>query len=217
MEFTIKEIIRWGIPVIQLITAVLAIRCWRKKKSFEWQVFILACVLTFLIEVTGKITGRFLHLNNHWLYNIYFIFFYCSLITFYAGVFANQWIKKCALTLAATLFAWDIIYFIINGVYRLNTSFPTIGGAIVLCFAIIYLAIIFIDNKIETPLSKDPVYWFSTGFILYFSHNIVLIGLLNSLLKEPTGTFRFFSFYINHALTLVVHVFLWKGLHAARK
>ena len=82
----LKPFINWGFLLIQLITAVLAVRCWSKARSFAWKIFIIVWVITFLTEIAGKVMGSF-RIHNFWLYNLFDIIFYPGIVLLYADVF----------------------------------------------------------------------------------------------------------------------------------
>jgi hypothetical protein len=209
----LKPFIHWGFLLIQLITVILAVRCWSKTKSLEWKIFIIVWVLTFLTETAGKIMGSF-RIHNFWLYNLFDIIFYPGIVLLYADVFEKSKLKWLAIAAAAALAAWAIMYLSINGLETFNTYYSTVAGAFIIFFALAYLAKLFLDKEISTPLKNDFYYWFSTGFVIYFAFNSVMIGMYNTIIQSKVAWLHDLIFYANHLITLVLHIFLWLGFTA---
>jgi hypothetical protein len=213
--FTVKKIIYGAFPFIQLITAVLATRCWPARRNFYWRTFIIVWLITFLVEITGKVLGSFA-INNHWLYNLFYITFYPGIIILYTAAFKIKWLQQSVIVAAiATLVGGGIS--LINDIATLNTQFATVGGSAIVLLAITYLAILYNDTDTTTPLKQDPYFWFSIGFVIYFSVITVIIGMYNRIVDAHSAQSQIFTFYINHLMALILHLCLWKGFNAAKK
>lgn len=214
--FTVRKIIYGAFPLIQLITAALAIKCWPVRRNFYWRIFIIVWVVNFLVETSGKILGS-LAINNHWLYNIFYILiFYPGIILFYAVTFRVKWLQQTVILAAVGTLVWGAIS-LINEIATLNTWFVAIGGTTILLLAITYLGILYSDAETITPLKHDAQYWFSMGFIIYFSVITVIIGMYNKIVDAHSQQSQIFTFYIIHLMSLILHLCLWKGFNAAKK
>jgi len=212
----LKPFIHWGFLLVQLITVVLALRCWSKTKSLSWKLFIIVWVLTFFTETAGKIMGSF-HIHNFWLYNLFDIVFYPGIVILYADVFEKSKLKWLAVVAAVGLATWAILYLLMNGLETLNTYYSTVAGAFIIFFALAYLVKLFLDKETSTPLKNDFYYWFSTGFAIYFVFNSVMLGMYNSIVQSKVAWLHDLIFYANHLITLVLHIFLWLGFTAFLK
>lgn len=212
----LKPFIHWGFLLIQLITAILAVRCWSKTKSFAWKVFIIVWVLTFLTETAGKILGSY-GIHNFWLYNLFDIVFYPGIVILYADVFEKSKLKWLALVAATGLALWAILFLLVNGLITLNTYYSTVAGSFIIFFALSYLVQLFMDKETVTPLRNDFYYWFSTGFIIYFVFNSVMLGMYTTIIESKVEWLHELIFYANHLITLVLHIFLWLGFTAFLK
>lgn len=209
----LKPFVHWGFLIIQFVTALLAMRCFNRNSSVIWKIFSGIWVVTFLVELSGKILGA-LAVHNFWLYNIYDIVFYPAIVAIYTMVYRGYSIRLLATGVAMALTLWSLIYLLQNGLAAYNTNYAAIAGSCILVFAIGYLILLFLDKEASTPLRRDYYYWFSVGFIVYFSFNTVLLGMYNSLVQSKVTWLSDFIFYANHFITLVLHVFLWFGFTA---
>ena len=212
----VKSFIHWGLLLIQLITVVLAIRCWNKNKLIAWRIFIIAWVLTFLVETAGKIMGAY-GIHNLWLYNYFFTIFYPAIILIYSLVFAKNWLKWVAIFSAIILFVWSVFYLLTGNNTALDTPYALAASSVILFLSLVYLVQASLDRESTTPLSSDYYYWFSTGFLIFFTFNAILIGMYTMVTTSKVSWLPTFTFYANHLVTLVLHICLWAGFRAAYK
>ncbi|MBI2730296.1 MAG: hypothetical protein HYX40_06035 [Sphingobacteriales bacterium] len=212
----LNAFIQWGFLVAQFITAVLAIRCWNRRYSFTWKFFIAIWVLTFLTEMTGKILAAF-HIQNLWLYNFFNIIFYPAVLLLYADVFAKNPMKWWSIVIAVLLVIWQVVHLVLYQNQGLDTYYITVASTAIIFFSVSYLIQLFLDKNITTPLRQDFYYWFSAGFIIYFSFSAVMLGMYNTILQSKISWLPLFIFYANHLITFVLHLCLWAGFRAAYK
>jgi hypothetical protein len=212
----LKPFIHWGFLFIQLITALLAIRCWNKSGSIIWKVFIVVWVLTFFTELAGKIMGSY-GINNLWLYNFFDALFYPGIVLLYTDVLEKSKLKLFAVISALLLFIWAVLYLIVKNNLALNTYYSIVASTIIIFFALAYLTKLFLDKQTITPLANDYYYWFSTGFVIYFVFSAVMLGMYTTALASKVTWLPRFMFYANHLITLAFHIFLWMGFRAYYK
>jgi hypothetical protein len=211
-----KPFINWGFLFVQLITAILAILCLNKSRSIVRKTFIAVWVLTFLVEVAGKIMGLY-RINNIWLYNLFDIAFYPGIILIYADVFEKSRLKWAAILSAFCLVILAVTYLASRSNSSLNTYYTIFADSFIIFFALTYLVKLFLDKEITTPLRNDPYYWFSAGFIVYFVFNAVMLGMYNTITESKLIWLPDFTFYAGHLITLVLHICLWAGFTAFLK
>ncbi len=213
----LKSFIHWGFLFVQLITAILAIRCWNRSRSIAWRFFIIIWVLTFFVETTGKIMGYY-GTHNLWLYNIFDVVFYPGIVLLFAEVFKKHWLKLLAFFASAGLFIWSVISLSSQNIFKsLNTYYALVAGMTIIFFALVYLVKSSLDKQSTIPLRNDYYYWFSAGLFIYFIFNAILIGMYNSVLESKVSWLTNFTIYANHLITLVLHLCLWAGFRAALK
>jgi hypothetical protein len=212
----LKSFIHWGFLFVQLITAILAIRCWNRSRSIAWRFFIIIWVLTFITETAGKIMGYY-DIHNLWLYNYFDTVFYPAIVLLYFLVFTNSWLRWFALIASIALFIWSVVYLITDKNTALDTRYALAASTIILFFALVYLVQTSLDKESSTPLNDNFYYWFSTGFFIYFTFNAILIGMYTLIVSSKVSWLPTFTFYANHLVTLVLHVCLWAGFSSAFK
>jgi hypothetical protein len=208
IEPLIKDIIRWGTTAAQLVTAILAIIAWRHNKTVAFKVFAGIWVLTFLVETYGRISGSYFHQNNQWVYAFFFPVFYAGVVFIFRLSTNENRHKKIIAALSAGLLVVGLYLAVYN--YAINATYNAAAGGVVL-FVSVYSMVRLYLKQTDVVLNKDPMYWISAGLLLYFSYHTVLMGLYNLLDTGPKPLSQAFYFYGNHAITLILHVFLWKG------
>jgi hypothetical protein len=210
-------VIQWGFLVIQFITAILAILCWEKSKSVFWRSFIIIWIVTFLIETTGKIMGSY-GIHNLWLYNLFFVIFYPCIILFYIDIFGKKKLGWMAVISAIVLIVWSIVNLLtVDITLNLDTYYAIVAGTLIIFFALAYLIMLFFDKETTTPLRNEYYYWFSLGFVIYFSFNTILIGMYTKIIESKSPILSDFIFYATHLISFVLHICLWIGFRTAFK
>ncbi|MDQ3682517.1 MAG: hypothetical protein M3352_05505 [Bacteroidota bacterium] len=212
----LKPFIHWGLLFIQIITALLAIRCWSKSKTIAWKIFIIVWIVTFFVETAGKIIGSY-GIHNLWLYNFFYIVFFPGIVLLYTDVFINSRLRQLILTSALGLVIWGITYLLSGNQLVLNTYYITVASTIIIFLALAYLVRLYLDKDIITPLRNDFYYWFSVSFIIYFAFNAVMLGMYTKIIESKNNWLPIFIFYASHIIILVLHLCLWAGFRAALK
>jgi len=213
----LKSFIHWGFLFVQLITAILAFRCWSRNRSIAWRIFIIIWVLTFITETAGKIMGSY-GIHNLWLYNFFDAVFYPGIVLFFTDVFAKGWLKNFAVFASGGLFVWAVLYLSTHDIFKtLNTYYALVAGIIIIFFALVFLVRSSLDKRSTIPLHNDYYYWFCAGFFIYFTFNAIMFGMYTEIIESQVSWLPTFTFFANHLITLVLHLCLWSGFRAAFK
>src|SRR5690606_3524626 len=101
---------------------------------------ILAVIwcLYFAVDIAGHITSM-MHIYNHWLYNLLYLFLYPSLMYVYQRQLQNTRIRK----IIPLFYLGFIVFVIINslfiqGIATLQTLTIVVGGCIIIFLAGVY-------------------------------------------------------------------------------
>jgi hypothetical protein len=73
-----------------------------------------------------------------------------------------------------------------------------------------------IVKRIDLPLTDEPMFWVSSGTLIYSTGVFLIIGLANELLKMGASYFRA-AWYINWSLIIIVNVMYAKGFFCTAK
>lgn len=153
--------------------------------------------------------------NNLWLLHLYTPLEFACIVWFY-GTVLQGFVKK-------TVFVWIGVGFaILSGLnswflqdpMTFNTYARSLEGILVIILCLMWCYKTLTEMKIK-QLQQDPVFWVNTGFLLYFSGNVLLFAFSNYIL----GINRALNLYIwaFHALfSILVYFFISIGLWKAR-
>lgn len=214
----------WGTHIVELITALLAILCWKKRKSIPWRIFIFIWVLYFLLYTTQYLLFiRSKPVLSRWLpsyltYEFDLGIFYPGVTLLYSEIFSKSWLRWFAIFTSVAFVVWGIII-----LPRENSPWPgsysvgvQIANSVIVFFALVYLVKSWLDKKTTTPLYDDFYYWFSAGFFIYFTYLIILTYIR---LEVPVTTGHSHSEILEGAYLFspALHLCLWGGFRAALK
>jgi hypothetical protein len=166
-----------------------------------------------------EIVGHFLQsrgIRNHWLYNLFNPCFYILLAIIYRRVIENPSAKK-VIGFFYVVFPLFILAnsFFIQGIDSLQTLTIVIGGSFIIVLSCTYFWQLYQSESTET-ISRDPFFWFSFGFILYFGGTLPYLGMLNYLWKLSEEFTRFYFVYFYNVFSIVLNLLVTIGFLCRR-
>jgi hypothetical protein len=174
-----------------------------KRLSLLW-------ILLFLIDVVGNYM-REMNLTNHWLYNIYDWIYYMGLAFLYYHQLQSPLVKtiiKIFLIVFPVFIVIDTVF--IESIYKLQGLVIVLGGNFVIFTAAAYLQQLYRSNDKER-ITRDPWFWFSVAFIIYFAATVPYLGMFNYILELYPDFAGMYYYYIYISFTLVLHLLMIKG------
>lgn len=154
-------------------------------------------------------------LNNLWLLHLYTPMEFACIVWFYSQVL-HGFLKKSVfvgLSLGfAVLSALNSAF--LQDIDTFNTYARSLEGILVIVLCLLWCYRTLEEMKIKR-LEDDPVFWVNTGFLLYFSGNVLLFAFSNYIV----GINRALNLYIwaFHALfSILVYFFITIGLWKAK-
>ena len=153
--------------------------------------------------------------NNLWLLHLYTPLEFACLVLFYSRTLEGM-VKKSVFVGIGIGFA--VLSALNSGflqpVNTFNTYARSLEGIVVIVFCLSWCYRTLTEMKI-LKLEQDPVFWVNTGFLLYFSGNVLLFAFSNYILNIN----RALNLYIwaFHALfSILLYFFISVGLWKAR-
>ena len=153
--------------------------------------------------------------NNLWLLHLYTPLEFACLALFYSRALDGMVKKRVFVGLGigfAVLSALNSGF--LQPVNTFNTYARSLEGIVVIVFCLSWCYRTLTEMKI-LKLEQDPVFWVNTGFLLYFSGNVLLFAFSNYILNIN----RALNLYIwaFHALfSILLYFFISVGLWKAR-
>lgn len=196
--------------LVPFIVSVFKARGYNKER-------LLIAGLVLLISVTEL--GAFLIVKfasvpyNGWLYHINVVFYFTIVSLIYREILRAD-IKSSVFDIVIALF---IILSLINSIWiqpiqELNSNSIVLASVVYIVYAL-YHYYRLLKEKILTPLGSIPLFWFSTGLLLFNSSTLFVTVLVNYLPSDSNGLMTatwllqaFFNVMLNGFLTVA----LWK-------
>jgi hypothetical protein len=207
-------------PVIQWISwlalgifgtaAIISLRSFRNNFPDELKFLSVLWVVLFLIDVVGTIM-RIRNINNLWLYNIFGWLFYLPLAGLYYQKINHPVVRK-SIRVFAMLFTMMIVAdtLFIEGFRQLQSLIIVIGGTAIIILAAAYMRQLYQSESNEN-ITRDPWFWFSIAFVVYFGGSVPYLGMLNYLWEHYTDFAAVYYFYIYIGFTMVMHCLIIIG------
>lgn len=207
---TVTEIISWFALCVFGAAAIVSLRSFTRDFPQELKMLSVLWVVLFIIDVVGHIM-REKNIHNHWLYNIFGWLFYLPLAGLYYRVMESLFVRKL-IKIFAVVFTLLIIAdsIFLEGVKQLQSIIIVCGGAAITFMAAAYVRQLYISESNE-KISRDPWFWFSVAFIVYFGASVPYLGMFNYLWEHYQDFAAVYYFYINISFTILLHLLIITG------
>lgn len=187
--------------------ALISLRAFIYSFSAPLKVFSMVWIIVFTIEIAGHLMSG----SNHWLYNIFYPFLYLSLTYIYQQVLQSAFIQKLIQIFYISFVVFVVINsFLIQGITTLQTLTIAVGGSFITFLAGAYFRQLYKSEDSE-KITKDPFFWFSFGFILYFGGTVPFLAMLNYLWQLSEEFTKFYFLYFSNAFSIFLNILISIG------
>jgi hypothetical protein len=140
--------------------------------------------LTLISEVLSNWMS--IHLGNNTAeYNIYLIFSFSFYLNFFREIVNSRLVKKIILGVMCAFFLLSIINIAyIQKIGDFNSITYSLGCLLIITMAFYYFFEIFQHPK-ATKLTREPMFWITSGLLFYFSCCFPFIGVNNIIKNMP--------------------------------
>lgn len=167
-----------------------------KNDKLIYRLFSLFLLTTFIIEfLANQMFEK--NQNNTFIYNLFSVFEFCFYFFFFHSVL-KAFLKKSRIYYIIILYivlALTNIFFI-QGKYNFHTYTYILGCMICITLSIMHFYFLFKYSKINN-LTKESVFWISTGLLLYYSCTLPIYGIINFLTNLSVPFYKGFAFIID--------------------
>ncbi len=136
-----------------------------------------------LITLAVECVGYFLLKTNVWLFNIFtaleFVFY---LLLFRHTLTSISQKKIIIFFIASTILAslGNMLFF--QGLFKFN-NYSYSYGCMLICICVIMYLLQLLHHSNPQPLTHIPMFWISTGLLIFYACNFFYMGLLNYLIS----------------------------------
>lgn len=178
-------------------------------KAIAFYVFLGGLVQVYSSYLNG------IRYNNLWVLHWYTPLEFLCIVWFYANILEGILKKTTMLVVGSGFVALSVL----NSTYlqdtgTFNTYARSLEGILTIVFCLIWCYKTLTEMKI-LRLEQNPVFWVNTGFLLYFSGNVLLFAFSNYIISIN----RSLSVYIwaFHAMfSILLYFFITIGLWKAK-
>ena len=185
-----------------------------KRLNNAMKVFSVFCVLTCLMEIFELILNR-KHINNTFISNYYVPAEMIFISFVYLLSLANKRMQRIISALALLfLCIWvlDKIYFDVSG--QVNIEMAVTSRIFIILISV--LTIHTIVRQMNHPFVNTPIFWVSSGILLYSTGVALILGSMNELIRMGIS-YYLAAWYINWSLEILCNLIYTKGFFCTAK
>lgn len=165
------------------LTCLTAIFIFRKALPFSYRGFALLIILLSILETVGNVIG-FIYSNNHFFFNIIYAIEFTLVPWFFKFWLDRPWIKKIVQSFVLFFPLFVLVNTIwIQGFFTLQTYSFVLGGSLILLLSVAYLGELYTREETQN-IFRNPVFWFSLAYLIYFAVSVPYFGMLNYLVTN---------------------------------
>ncbi len=200
------------IHAVQLLAILACIIYLSNKRSTRLYRFLsVGWILILVQDLTMVVIGLFNPANNLWVYNIAFplqLLFYMAFFSLLLG--RRKWMLMMlpfALFAILNLLLWQ-------GRVNLNTITIALGGIITVVLAFTKLYELYKQDTGQS-LFRDPDFWISAGFIIYWGFASPYFAMYNYLWQEAPTFTTVYYYTFNFGLLILLNLSVIKTLQCS--
>jgi len=167
-----------------------------------------------IIQVSSSYLNALKH-NNLWLLHLYTPLEFACIIWFYSHVLQG-FVKSTVFVYLglgfAVLSAFNSVF--LQDIETFNTYARSLQGILVIMLCLIWCYRTLLEMKIKR-LEQDPVFWVNTGFLLYFSGNVLLFAFSNYIVNI-NRTLNLYIWAFHALFSILLYFFITIGLWKAK-
>ncbi|TYP77024.1 hypothetical protein [Aquimarina intermedia] len=168
-------------------------------------------ILVLIVESISNILWR-KKINNLPVYHLYTIIEFLLIIRIYWSTLSQLVSKKLLVGISVifvVLAVLNTIFF--QSIYVFNSNITTLLSILVILFSLSFFYITLKDVE-YTALEKNPMFWINSGFLIYFSSNLILFFINNYLFEKSTeASFLIWGLHaiVNIVLIMFYTIAVW--------
>ena len=185
-----------------------------KRLNTAMKIFSIFCVYSGLLELTELVLA-FRHVNNTFLSKYHVVVesvFMCVVYIFAVGVKRIKRIMSLLTLLFLCIWTVDRIYFDIPG--RVNSEMAIASRILIILISV--LTIHTISRHIDRPFIDEPIFWVSSGTLIYSAGVALIIGFVNDFIKMGLS-YYISAWNINWSLEILCNFMFTKGFFCEAK
>jgi len=168
-------------------------------------------LVTLLVEVISRILW-YKKINNLPIYHFYAVIEFLLILNIYKEPLRKVLDTKYLVIIGLGFTGFAILNAIFfQDLFTFNSNVTTLMGLLVVVFALSYFYALLKEVRYGA-LETNPMFWINSGFLIYFSSNLILFYMNNSLFKEVSeASLILWGLHaiVNIVLTIFYTIALW--------
>jgi hypothetical protein len=166
------------------LTCLTAILIFGKRVPIPFGWFALLIIVVSILETIASAISFFRGIKNHFLFNIIYGLELTFVPFFFKYWLHSAWVKKFIRIFVFVFPLFVVVNTIwIQGFFTLQTYGFVAGGSVLLLLSVAYLIELYTDEEALNIL-RNPVFWISIAYLMYFAVSVPYVGMLNYLVKN---------------------------------
>jgi hypothetical protein len=194
--------------------AAVSLISFRRHYTPALRILAVFWVFNFCVDLCGHIT-KYYGVKNHWLYNIYFWLMYLVLAYLYDGQVKNKYVHWAIRAFYLVFPLLVLAESFVSGIGKLQTMMLVAGSIFMIFLAAAYFRQLYLSEDNES-VARDPWFWFSFGFILYFGCTVPFLGMLNYLWGHYQEFTNFYYSYFCNSFAILLNLLIITGFLCQR-
>ncbi|WP_108867682.1 hypothetical protein [Aquimarina aquimarini] len=185
-----------------IVIIPLSLSIFRFKSLNKIQIKLIYLLLGILIVECISNILWYQKINNLPIYHFFTVLQFLLIINIYREVLSYIYSKSFFTSIGICFIVFAVINTLfLQNLYTFNSNTTTVLGVLVVFFALSYFYVLLKEAK-YSPLENNPMFWINSGFLIYFSSNLILFFMNNTLFKGITQAS--YSLWGLHAIVNIV-------------
>ncbi|WP_109298810.1 hypothetical protein [Aquimarina sp. AU474] len=202
-----------GVPFI--------VALFRFKTLNKTQAILMVLLSIIIIVEIVSLLFWYKKVNNLPIYHVYTVVEFVIISKIYAVELKSMFSKSFFIILILLFGGFAVcntVFF--QDIYTFNSNAITISGMIIIFFCLSYFYSLLKEVKYNA-LEINPMFWINSGFLIYFSSNLILFFINNYMFKDGASASSYLVWGLHAIMNIVLNIFytiaLWvnpkKPLH----
>lgn len=187
----------------------LLIALWKYHRLSTMQQKLLYLLITTLVVESISNVLWYQKINNLPVYHFYSIVECILMVHIYKDELKKLFPKRFFYTIIAAFTIFSIVnmmYF--QNLQTFNSNATTVLGILVIFLALSYFYALLKEVKYSS-LETNPMFWLNAGFLIYFSSNLILFFVNNSLFQGSKATKVSYLLWGLHAVVNIILIIFY--------
>ncbi len=188
-----------GVPFI--------VALFRFKKLNKTQTILMVLLSIIIIVEIISLLFWYKKANNLPMYHVYTVIEFIIISKIYSvelkSMFSNSFFLILIL-LFGGFAVCNTIFF--QGIFTFNSNAITVSGIIIIFFCLSYFYSLLKEIKYNA-LETNPMFWINSGFLIYFSSNLILFFINNYMFKDEASAASYLVWGLHAIMNIVLNLF----------